>query len=258
MTSIISPHSQKDLQGASKFVAFIDECGDHSMDKIDHDFPLFVLSSIIVEREIYVKKIIPDFTSFKLRYWDHEGVNLHSREIRKTEGAFSMLANGIRRAAFLTDLTALIRDLPYALFIVAIDKNKHKEKYGDQAKNPYELALTFTFERILHFLEEKGQTHLPVIAEARGKNEDRDLEAAFYKLLSAGTFYNSSDRFSRLTCPLLFQDKRKNIVGLQLADLCAYPSARHILKPDQNNRAFDCLQPHVYERGSVKGWKIFP
>ena len=28
----------------SKFIAFFDECGDHSMEKIDKDFPLFVLA----------------------------------------------------------------------------------------------------------------------------------------------------------------------------------------------------------------------
>ncbi len=249
---------QKALQGTSRYIAFLDECGDHSLEKIDQDFPLFVLSSVVVEREIYESKIIPGFNQLKLKYWDHEGVNLHSRDIRKAEGPFSILENAIRREQFLANLTSLIGDLPYTLFIVGIDKIKHKEKYGDRATNPYELALTFTFERVLNFLESQGQTHLPVIAEARGKNEDRDLEAAFYKLLTAGTFYNKSDRFNKLTCPLLFQDKRKNIIGLQLADLCAYPSARQILKPAQKNRAFDVIQRHLYDGGTVKGWKVFP
>lgn len=249
---------QKALQGTSKFIAFLDECGDHSLEKIDQDFPLFVLSSVVVERENYENKIIPGFNKLKLKYWDHEGVNLHSRDIRKAEGPFSILENAVRRGQFLSNLTSLIEDLPYTLFIVGIDKIKHKERYGDRATNPYELALTFTFERILNFLESEGQGHLPVIAEARGKNEDRDLEAAFYKLLTAGTFYNKPDRFNKLTCPLLFQDKRKNIIGLQLADLCAYPSARQILKPAQKNRAFDVIQRHLYNGGTVKGWKVFP
>jgi len=258
MTNANEITTQKALQGTSKFIAFLDECGDHSLEKIDKDFPLFVLSSIIVERTLYESVIIPAFNGLKMKFWDHEGVNLHSRDIRKAEGAFSILENAKRREHFVGELTALIRDLPYTLFIVGIDKPKHREKYGDKAKNPYELALTFTFERVLNFLEKQGDHHLPVIAESRGKNEDRDLEAAFYKLMSSGTFYNKSDRFNKLTCPLLFQDKRKNIVGLQLADLCAYPSARHILKPSQTNRAFEVIGKHIYNGGTVKGWKLFP
>jgi hypothetical protein len=35
---------------ASRFIAFIDECGDHSWTHINPEFPLFVLSTIIVER----------------------------------------------------------------------------------------------------------------------------------------------------------------------------------------------------------------
>jgi hypothetical protein len=29
----------------SRFIAFFDECGDHSLTKIDSDFPLFVLAT---------------------------------------------------------------------------------------------------------------------------------------------------------------------------------------------------------------------
>lgn len=43
----------------SCFIAFLDECGDHSLEKIDRDFPLFVLSAIVVERAAYVEKILP-------------------------------------------------------------------------------------------------------------------------------------------------------------------------------------------------------
>jgi len=246
------------LQGSSRFIAFLDECGDHSMEKIDQDFPLFVLCTVIVERERYIQEIIPSLNQLKLCYWDHEGINLHSRDIRKTQGPFSILEDPRKRDSFMLELTDLMDNLPYTLFVVSVHKQLHRQRYEERARNPYELALTFTFERILYFLEQLQKTHLPVIAEARGKNEDRDLETAFYKLLTEGTHYNSRDRFNRLYCPLLFQDKRKNICGLQLADLCAYPSARHILKSDQPNRALEVVKKHVYNENGVSGWKEFP
>jgi hypothetical protein len=246
------------LQGTSPYIVFIDECGDHSLDKIDPDFPLFLLCGVVVERKKYVDEIIKPINSFKLKYWDHEGVNLHSRDIRKAEGAFSILRNAGRRQGFVDDLTKLIADIPFQLFIVGIDKNKHKAKYEKDAKNPYELALTYLFERILYFLELNKVEHLPVIVEARGKNEDRELEVAFYKLLSQGTFYNSAARFKKLSCKLLFENKKRNIAGIQLADLCAYPSARHVLKPGQVNRAYEVVKNHIFSDGKVSGWKTFP
>jgi len=245
------------LQGKSRFIAFLDECGDHSMEKIDLDFPLFVLCTVILERERYVQDALPSLNQLKLRYWDHEGINLHSRDIRKALGPFSILKNTQTREAFLADLTALMERLPYTLFVVCINKERHGDRYT-KPDNPYELALKYTFERVLHFLEGVGERHLPVIAESRGKNEDQSLEAAFYRLVTHGTAYIGHARFGRLSCPLLFENKKKNICGLQLADLCAHPSARRILIPDQANRAYDAVKGHIYERDGVKGWKVFP
>ncbi len=245
-------------QGSSRFIAFFDECGDHSLTAIDRDFPLFLLATVVVERKAYVEEIVPRMNRLKLAHWDHEGVNLHSRDIRKAEGPFSNLRNSDRRQRFMSDLSSLMEELPYTLFVVGIDKLRHKERYSSRAQNPYELAVTYTFERIVHFLEREGETHLPVIAEARGKNEDRNLEAAFYRMLSGGTPYVGPDRFGRLHCPLLFENKLRNVCGVQLADLCAHPCARHILKPQQENRAHEIAARHLYKCDQVTGWKVFP
>jgi len=242
----------------SRFIAFFDECGDHSLTRIDKDFPLFVLSTVIVERKTYAEQIVPAFAAFKLKYWSHEGVNLHSREIRKALGPFAFLQIPAMRSVFLNEISALMRELPYTLFVTAIPKRPYLARYGGQARNPYDVALTYTFERILHFLERGGETDLPVIAEARGAKEDASLEAAFYRLMTSGTWYNAAERFQQLRCPLSFRYKRDNIVGTQLADLCAYPSARHILDPAQSNRAFECVRPHLYQCDRVSGWKVYP
>ena len=45
------------------------------MEKIDADFPLFVLSTVILERAAYIEKVIPALNRLKLRFWPHEGVN---------------------------------------------------------------------------------------------------------------------------------------------------------------------------------------
>lgn len=238
----------------SRFIAFFDECGDHSMDKIDRDFPLFVLSMIIVERSADIETVVPALTRLKLRFWPHEGVNLHSRDIRKAHGDFSFLQVPAQRQALLGAMSEMLAALPFTLFITAIHKQSHRDRYGAQATNPYDLALTYTFERVLHFLEGHGEATLPVTAEARGKNEDNELSAAFLRIMTQGTRYNSAARFQSLLCPLTFRRKSDNIAGTQLADLCAHPSARKILNPTQPNQAYEIIA----RRDAVSGWKVFP
>jgi hypothetical protein len=158
----------------------------------------------------------------------------------------------------MEELSLLMEHLPYELFIVGIRKDRLWLKYV-HAANPYELALMFVMERLVHCLEMRQQSILPLIAEARGENEDNLLKAAFYDLLSRGTDYVRQSRFQQIQFPLLFHDKRKNIAGIQLADLCAYPSARHILNPQQPNRAYDIVSKHLYSGSQgVRGWKVFP
>ena len=246
------------LIGKSKYIAFVDECGNHSLEKIDPDFPLFLLSCVVVERLNYSDQIIKAVNQFKLKYWDHEGVNLHSRDIRKADFSFSILQDTKVRNEFMTDMSSLLKGLKFHLFIVGIDKSKHKTRYAEKAQNPYELGFTFLFERLLYFLEMKNEVQMPVVAESRGRNEDIELEAAFYKLLNKGTYYNGASRFNKLSCRLIFCDKKQNITGLQLADLCAHPSARHVLKPEQPNQAYEIIKSFIFDEGVVKGWKIFP
>ncbi len=242
----------------SRFIAFFDECGDHSLSKIDKDFPLFLLCTVIVEREAYAHQVIPAMAAFKLRYFAHEGINLHSREIRKADGPFSILQNETVRKSFLPELSALIATLPFTLFITAIHKQAYAQRYGNGAKNPYDVALEYSFERVLHFMEERKENQLPVIAEARGQQEDDALRASFHRLMTQGTYYNKAERFQKLVCPISFRRKQDNIAGIQVADLCAHPTARHLLKPDVANQAYDVVKPHIYASGRINGLKVYP
>jgi Protein of unknown function (DUF3800) len=242
----------------SKYIAFFDECGDHSLTKVDPDFPLFVLSTVIFERKAYREVVVPKIADFKLRFWHHEGVNLHSRDIRMASGDFAFTRVRELRLAMLDALSEVMNSIPFTLFLTAIEKKSYGEQFGVNAANPYDVALTFTFERILHFMEGEGESVLPVTAETRGKKEDSELATTFDRIMTEGTKYNAAKRFRMLSCPLNFRRKFDNIVGMQIADLCAYPFARKILHPEKENRAHQVIEARVYRRGSVSGLKVFP
>lgn len=248
----------RNIGGSSRYIAFLDECGNHEMESIDRDFPLFLLSGIIIERKVYAETVIPAMAQLKLRYWNHEGVNLHSRDIRKAHGPFNFLLKAELRDSFMAELSSLMQELPYSVFISAIRKDAHLKRYGALAKNPYELALEFTMERMRHFMNRKGIDELPFVAEARGKNEDQSLERVFYRILNEGTQQMPVGNFRSLKCSLVFRRKYDNIAGIQLADLCAHPCARHILNPAHGNRAFPIIQSKLYNSNGVSGWKLFP
>lgn len=242
----------------SRLIAFFDECGDHSLEKIDPDFPIFVLALVVMERKAYRDQILPAFNSFKLKFFNHEGINLHSREIRRSYGPFALLRNPLIRPKFLAELGDLVDAAPYTLFVSAIHKGNHFKRYGTSAANPYELALVFTMERLLHYLKGVGETTLPIVAQARGKKEDNELEKVFYRVMTRGTDYHSADEFKKLNCWLTFQPKTNNIIGTQIADLSAYPCARKVLSPAQANQPYETVQKKLYSRAGISGWKVFP
>jgi len=93
----------KNVGGTSEYIAFLDECGDHTLELIDKDFPLFLLATVVMRRADYVEKVVPAITRLKLKYWVHEGVNLHSRDIRKAKGPFGFLQVPDLRVALWTN-----------------------------------------------------------------------------------------------------------------------------------------------------------
>lgn len=239
-------------------IVYLDETGDHSLEKDDKDFPLFVLTMVVCDDEEYIENIAPLVNRLKFDYFGHEGVILHSREIRKAQKDFSFLLNPNERQPFYERLNRIMAEADYRLIVTAIRKQDHRAKYGKNAENPYDLSLTFSMERLLHLLEIRGDRDVFVMAESRGRKEDADLENCFLRIISYGTDYCLADRFKRINLKLCFRAKQMNIIGMQMADLAGYPIARKILDPDKENPAFEIIKNKFYQSGNVKGLKIFP
>jgi hypothetical protein len=183
---------------------------------------------------------------------------LHSRDIRKAQGHFGFLTDPAKRAVFYESLNRLMGTCDYQLIAAAVRKDQHKAKYK-YPRDPYEPAFTFALERLLPLLEAAGQTEVRIIAEKRGKREDRELFTSFQRVVSTGTSFVEGVRFRRIRFSLTFVPKSMNVIGHQMADLAAYPIARHVLDPAKPNPAFEIVRPKIYRgAGQVRGLKIFP
>lgn len=240
-------------------IVFLDEAGNLNLDIHDENFPLFAVSMFVCNATDYTRSIVPAVLEFKIKHFGHEAVILHSRDIRKAQKDFGFLTDRERRNAFLEELTALMRDSNYRWITTVIRKQRHRELYGAAAQNPYDLAVTFCLERLLPLLEEEKQSEVCVVAEARGKREDKELELCFLRTVSNGTNYVSADRFRAVKFTLKFAEKTMNVIGNQMADLIVYPIARHVLDPTKANLPYEVVAPKVYRGpGAVQGLKVFP
>ena len=139
----------------SDYIVFVDESGDHSLEAINPEWPLFVLFLCIFPVAAYVGQVTPEICRLKFETFGHDLVILHEHDIRKKKGAFAQL-NKEARDAFLIRLTDIIAATDMTMIAVAIDKLKHRAKYS-MPEHPYHLAMQFGLERVAHFLKLRGQ-----------------------------------------------------------------------------------------------------
>ena len=247
----------------SKYIVYVDESGDHGMQTIDPQYPLFVLAFCVFHKRHYSEHVVSALEKFKFKHFGHDQVVLHENEIRKEKGSFNIFRSRDEKSQFLDDLTEIIDASNFILITCVIDKRNLKT-HADASSNPYHIALGFCLETLFEFLHEKDQheqqTH--VVVECRGKKEDNDLELEFRRIC------DGSNRLGhQLPFDVIFSDKQAMSSGLQLADLVARPIGLSVLKPEQKNKAFEVLKRKLYCDGGREyagknfegmGLKIFP
>lgn len=242
------------------YYLFLDESGDHGLTNIDLNYPVFVLCGILVHKDHY--EIIRDqMNDIKLEIWNSKDVVFHSSDIRRNEKEFKVLFDLELKSLFYTKFNDIITHGSFTVIAACIDKKKYIATYGKLSSDIYETSLSFIIERTVFCLYEiKDQNkRLHIIIEKRGKKEDKKLEQHFQRIRDVGTYYVEADRIKNLQPKIHFRDKHKNINGLQLTDMVAYPIARKFLDGNKPNPAYDLVVNKIYQKGGkLFGFKIFP
>ena len=221
----------------SDFVIYADESGDHNLSKIDPNFSVFALSLCVFEKRRYTREIVPRFQELKFKWFGHDAVVFHEREMRKQTPPFEWLSVRDKREAFFNDLEAALSAAGLRVFSAVIDKRRLSEDFFPE--NPYILSLRTCLEEIWTFHGWKRQLgkKLFFVFEKRGRREDNELELEFLRICSG----ENRHRVPFADFQILFVDKKANCTGLQIADLTARPIALSVFRPDQRNRAFEIL-----------------
>lgn len=243
----------------SQYVVYVDESGDHSLESIDPQYPVFVLAFCVFHKNHYATHVVPSLENFKFKHFGHDVVVLHETDIRKERGSFRFSSRP-HKQAFMDELTGLIEANNFILIASVIDKARLR----DRSENPYHLALGFCLETLFELMQEKRQDDVPthVVVECRGKKEDAELELEFRRICAGDNRFGNPLPFE-----VVFADKKTNSTGLQLADLVARPIGLSVIRPAQVNRAFEALKRKFFCSGGRKqlgvgfeGWglKIHP
>jgi len=245
----------------NKYHFFLDETGDHSLSFVDPNFPLFLLCGILFE-EKELAKAEEQIKLLKNEFFKTTDIIIHSREIRKCEGPFQILFDLEIKKRFYEKVNEVLENAQFTIVGSGVNKEEHIKKYGKGAKDPYSISLAFIIERLVFCLDKHKPSSVEVKIEKRGRKEDQKLIVQYNSIIDRGTYFVQPDRIRRLIQKFDFQSKSENVIGLQIADLCAYPLARHILRPTVPYPSFEVIKNKIYcdENGMYNGFglKIFP
>jgi hypothetical protein len=206
----------------------------------------------------------PRVKALKHKHLGNPRAIFHSRDIRRLDGPFRCLRDSKeRKQAFYEDLDELVTGLRVRLFAVAIDKRRLHQRFLFPP-NPYDVSLSQLLSLVC------GPPGTPaawrpyvarLTAESRGKREDKELQAEYQRFRRSGLWnYGAAavqDRRPgtvRRVYPerIDFVTKDRGVVGLELADLAAYPIGRAVVSANLDNPAFQVVSR------KLKSLLVFP
>lgn len=244
---------------AEKYYLFLDECGDQNLANFDPSFPIFTLCGIVLSEE-QLQILSSQINDLKKVFWGDKKIILHSRDIRKCQNGFELFFNLETKQSFYERINEILGQDIYTIICCAILKEPYIRQYG-KLNDVYGQSLSFIMERTVFYLDgvKKSNIELTTIIEKRGKKEDSSLLAYYNSLIDRGTYWVTADRIKSYFKNFQMKAKQDNIIGLQIADLIAYPITRHILDKNAVNLSFDIIKRNIYTKGDkLYGMKVFP
>lgn len=247
----------------SRYYLFIDECGDHNLVKYDPGFPVFTLCGILVSKE-NLNALNKAFEELKLEIFGTKQVIIHSTDIRKWRGPFSILSDETLRVKFFNSIEKILsQNDAYVIVSCTILKEQlNKFCVRGEEEDVYGLSLAYLIERSIFSVDNNSKnesSNISIVVERRGKNEDKKLLNYYNGLRIRGTKWVDSKRLKSRISDFSFKNKKDNIIGLQIADLIAYPITIHLLYPNRKNLSYDAIKHNIFQdNGVLLGQKIIP
>lgn len=208
---------------------YLDETGVEAIKRLHSDrFRYLSLSGVVMKLEHARDYLAPSFDKIKADIFDQDPdarICFHRTDIMQCKGPFEPLKKQESRDTFDDRILRVMSDCEYRLITVLVDKAWMVEQEHYQNTHPYHYLMEILVEKYALLLNRMNSTG-DIMPEARGKRQDKELQAQFKRCRDKGTRYASVDLISRKIpfSKLKFRTKKDNSAGLQLCDLLAHPS----------------------------------
>lgn len=219
---------------------FVDETGDHNLNTIDKEYPVFGLGALLVDEDVY-RSMETAVNDFKSRYFEnYETFILHSAELKRPTHKKSdprnkiMLDKELRQRFFEDFDSNILKSFNFSLVFCYIRKYKMVGAYHYPA-DPYH----FSFENILNRVIRHGAGTRNIFAEKRGEELNAELEAEYQRLSKTGIHFFDANTVATST-NLTLVDKKANINGLQVIDLALSAMTRDLQGKREKMLGNDC------------------
>lgn len=210
-----------------KYRLYIDESGTHNYSKSNEIKERYLcLNGIIISakhnQDVFDKKW-EDLRNIFTEDPDYPAI-FHLTDVMNKIGVFGKLEDADIQEDFNQKYLEILEDCEFVVCSVVIDKKEHLKKYGQTAMHPYHYCINVLLERYVQFLIQNNG-YGDVVAEVRGKKEDKKLKAEFEHFYNNGTYYLKSEVIqAKLTSKKLkLETKEARISGLELSDMLATP-----------------------------------
>ena len=81
-------------------ILFLDESGDHSLSRIDSQYPVFVLGGCIVDEHYHENQLTNEFRKYKQALFGRDDFIIHTADIARRRGIFQVLTDREFRERF--------------------------------------------------------------------------------------------------------------------------------------------------------------
>lgn len=237
-------------------ILFLDESGDHNLVAIDPQHPIFVLGGIVVEKDYAEGQMTDKLNAFKQELFGTTDIILHTADFTRQRNGFESMKDREFCEFFYKKLNQLIKELDITILACAVKKERHMERYGMEAIDPYHLSLNVLVERLC-FMVGPQDRKAHIVAEARDATLDRQLDLAWLNIKVSGTHFMQATDINRRIEMLSTKTKEDKLAGLEIADAVVTPIARRIL--GRNSRVdLDIIKSKMRKNhlGEVTGYGL--
>ncbi len=214
---------------------FLDESGNHNLNKINPVYPIFVLGGVIVDRAYARTVIDPRMRVFKRQFLGTDNIILRTVDMVRGRNGFESMQDPVFRMEFYQSLNAMLDELDYKIVACAVKLEEHVARYGEGAPDPYMVSLDVLVERFCLALEDEIDAGFNC-AKMRNPKLDRDLTKAWDDVCARGAGTVTPREIAEKIVHLTLKNKKPNVAGMQLADLVATSIGRSVIgKPAHGN-----------------------